>query len=79
MKAYKLVRSIGYTRNILNHFSFTLYDLETERIIRIQKPSADEYVQLCGRRVMEWMPWENDDDGIDIIVPMEKWDIDTFK
>jgi hypothetical protein len=56
MKVYKLVRSIGYTRNILNHFSFTLYDLETERIVRIQKPSADEYVQLCGRRVMEWMP-----------------------
>lgn len=56
MKVYKLVRSIGYTRNILNHFSFTLYDLETERIIRIQKPNADEYVQLCGRRVMEWMP-----------------------
>lgn len=77
MKVYKLVRSIGYTRNILNHFSFTLYDIETERMIEIHNPNADEYVQLCGRDVMEWMPWENED-GIDIIVPMEKWDIDTF-
>lgn len=53
MKVYELVRSIGYTRNILNHFSFTLYDLETERIIEIQKPNVDEYIQLCGRDVME--------------------------
>jgi hypothetical protein len=86
MKVYELVRSIGYTRNILNHFSITMYDNETSNIVTVKRPSADEYVQLCGRDIMEWVPWsdylENADDptdGIDITVPMERWDMETFK
>ena len=85
MKVYKLVRSCGYTKNILDHFSFTIWDNETQHMISVSKPTADDYIQLAGRNVLEWSPWGDytpiDDkyDGIDITVSMEHWDRDTFK
>lgn len=77
MKVYKLVRSMGYIKNNLSHVSFVIMNLETDQIINVKNPTVDDYIHLCGRYVVEWMPWK-DGQGIDIIVPMKKWDNMTF-
>ena len=79
MKVHKLVGSIGYSRNILNNFSFILWDKETDEMIRVDQPSSDEYIHLCGRDVVEWTPREDSEDsGIEIVVTMKHWDREIF-
>jgi hypothetical protein len=81
MKVYELVKTIGYTRNILEHFKFCIVDPTTEEIIDAGHISEDEFVELCGRKVLEWMPEEYDDDfiGITIFVEMKKFDVFKFR
>ena len=79
MKVYKLVQSVGYVKNILDHFDILLYNAETEDFITVHNPTIDEYVQLCGRDIIEWMPHEEDDfEGIDILVAQKSQDINFF-
>lgn len=83
MKVNDLVSSTGYTRNILSHFTITIYDVETDDFISIKNPTLDEYVNLCDRKVLEWYPEDLLDDTnnciVDIYVKMKKTDYETFK
>lgn len=84
MKVNDLVSSIGYTRNILSHFSIILYNVNTDNLITIKAPTADEYIHLCDRKIIDWSPedfFDDDDekDHIAIYVKMKKKDYETFK
>jgi len=81
MKVYELVSTIGYTKNILSHIVFFVWDDEISDGITIRQCSADDYIHLCGRDVLEWCPLEdfeiednNSKAGISITVAMEKHD-----
>lgn len=80
MKVYNLVKKCGYIRNVLDHIKFEIFNSETDDFIEI-KPTADSYIALCNRKVLEWFPAEesNDFDGIYIYVKMKKNDYFTFK
>lgn len=81
MKVNELVKSSGYTKDILSHFIITLFDNDTDYFICIKEPTLDEYVHLCDRKVLEWYPDDFHDDSkyIDIYVKMQEKDCVTFK
>ena len=74
-----LLKTYGYTRDRLNHFSFALFDPRTEDWINIPRPTADEYVYLCDRKVESWMESLDEEDLIEIIVEMEPNDLIIFR
>lgn len=82
MKVNDLVSSIGYTKNILSHFSIVLYNVNTDNFITIKAPTADEYIHLCNRKIIDWSPedfFEDEKNHIVVYVKMKKKDYETFK
>ena len=76
-----LVSTIGYTRGRLEHFSFSLWDSKHDFWLTIDHPTADEYVLLCDREIIDWMPEVADTDEevvININVDLELEDIYRF-
>lgn len=69
-----LVSTIGYTKNRLDHFVFSLWDSDNDDWIIIKHASADDYVFLCDRPVEEWIISEFSDNKIDIFIKMEEGD-----
>jgi hypothetical protein len=53
MKVNDLVSSIGYTKNILSHFSIVLYNAGADDFMTIKAPTADEYIHLCDRKIID--------------------------
>lgn len=53
MKVNDLVSSIGYTKNILSHFSIILYNADADDFMTIKAPTADEYIHLCDRKIID--------------------------
>lgn len=74
-----LLSSYGVTRNILNHFKFTIWDAQNDDWIIIDHASADDYVYLCDREVDSWVISDEDDKKIEIFLTMEDQDHYHFK
>lgn len=74
-----LVSTIGYTRNRLSHFHFTIWNPETDEWIIIKEPNADEYILLCDREIVDWLPSDCEDGKIEINLMMEDGDLLKFK
>ena len=53
MKVNDLVKTIGYTRNRLDHFVFYLYEPYEDSWITIRNATTDDYIHLCDRSVQE--------------------------
>lgn len=79
MKVNDLVKTSGYTVNILSHFVITLYDKDNDIFIEIQNPTLDEYTKLCNRSIIEWYISDEYNNSIEIVVKMKKTDYETFK
>lgn len=78
MKVNDLVKTIGYTRNRLDHFVFYLWRSQDDKIIKIDNPTLDEYVFLCDREVNDWIPSGDDTDRIDVTIDLVTEDLDIF-
>lgn len=76
MTVNDFVRTIGYTKNRLNHFNFYIFDDNVEDGILISHPTVDDYIFLCDREVSEWMI--DDIDNICLILKMEPSDREVF-
>ena len=79
MKVNDLVKTCGYTKDVLSHFIIILYDKDNEVFIPIQNPTSDEYIKLCDRSVLDWCVTDERDNSIEIYVKMKKTDYETFK
>ena len=77
VKVNDLVKTIGYTRNRLDHFEFYLFDSYNDDWITIKKATVDEYILLCDRDINEWMIEDNDKMSITIRMILE--DKENFK
>lgn len=76
MTVNDFVKTIGYTKNRLNHFNFYIFDDHSEDGILILHPTTDDYIFLCDREVSEWMI--DDIDNMCLILEMEPSDRETF-
>lgn len=74
-----MIKRYGYIRNRLNHFTFSIFNPQREDWIVIKHPTADEYIYLCDREIIDWMPSEDDEKEIDITIYMIPEDYDTFR
>lgn len=80
MTVNDMVKTFGYTRNRLTHFTISLYDAAEAYWISIKHPNADEYVYLCDRIVTDWMvDCDGDNEEVDITVKMKSQDYILFK
>lgn len=78
MKVNDLVKTIGYTRNRLDHFEFNLYAPYNDDWILIKNPTADDYIFLCDREIQEWMI-EDSNNIMSVIILMIPEDREIFK
>ena len=76
MTVNDFVKTIGYTKNRLDHFNFYIFDPLDEDGILINHPTTDDYIFLCDREVSEWMI--DDIDKMCIILNMEPSDKQVF-
>ena len=53
MKVNDLVKTIGYNRNRLSHFTFYLYNYHNDDGLTISDPSLDDYIFLCDRKILD--------------------------
>ncbi len=74
-----IVSTIGFTRDILSHFEFSLWDPKHDSWILIKHPTIDDYIFLCDREVNEWTFSDTSNDKIDIYVDLEEEDRIRFK
>lgn len=74
-----MVKTYGYTRDRLNHFIFSIYNPATTEWVTIKHPTADEYVYLCDRLVIDWMVDLDEEDEINITVYMIPQDYEVFR
>lgn len=74
-----MVKTFGYTRNRLNHFTISIFDFSSDNFALIKHPTADEYVFLCDRPVIDWMVSSEDEDEVDITVTFTPSDFDVFR
>lgn len=74
-----MVKTFGYTRDRLNHFTISIFDFSTDGFATIRHPTADEYVFLCDRPVIDWMVSSEDEDEVDITVTFIPSDFDVFR
>lgn len=79
MTVNDMVKTFGYIRDRLNHFTISIFDFSTECFATIKHPTADEYVFLCDRPVIEWMVNSEDEDEVDITVAFIPSDFDVFR
>lgn len=71
-----LVKTIGYTRNKLDHFKFYIWNPVMDDWITLRKTTADQYVHICDREVLDWMVNE---EVISVNVRMVDSDYETFR
>ena len=76
MKVNDLVKTIGYTRNRLDHFVFNLYEPYEDNWITIRNATVDDYIYLCDRSVQEWAI---ESEVMSIIIYMKDKDKENFK
>lgn len=74
-----LVKTIGYTRNKLDHFEFCIWNPVLDDWITLRNTTADQYVHICDREVIDWMIDDIDDDMISINMHMVDSDYETFR
>jgi hypothetical protein len=74
-----LVKTIGYTRNKLDHFEFCIWNPVLDDWITLRNTTADQYVHICDREVIDWMIDDIDDDMISINMRMVDSDYETFR
>lgn len=74
-----LVKTIGYTRNKLDHFEFCIWNPVLDDWITLRNTTADQYVHICDREVIDWMIDDLDDDMISINMRMVDSDYETFR
>lgn len=74
-----LVKTIGYTRNKLDHFEFCIWNPVMDDWITLRKTTADQYVHICDREVLDWMISDVDEDMISVNVRMVDSDYETFR
>lgn len=80
MTVNDMIKTFGYTRNRLAHFTISLYDTTEAYWISIKHPNADEYVYLCDRTVIDWMiNCDGDNEEVDITVKLKPQDYILFK
>ena len=48
-----MVKTFGYTHDKLNHFTISIFDFSTDGFVTIRHPTADEYIFLCNRPVID--------------------------
>lgn len=77
MKVNDLVKTIGYTRNRLDHFVFYLYEPYEDSWITIRNATTDDYIHLCDRSVQEWTI--EPENVMSIIIYMKDKDKEIFK
>lgn len=54
MKVNDFVKTIGFIKNKLKHFSFYLYDdNDYNNSISINEVTLDDYIHLCDRKVID--------------------------
>lgn len=74
-----IVKSIGYTRDKLNHFEFCIWNPMTDEWITIRKPTSDEYIYICDREIIDWMIDDIGEDVISINLRMINSDYENFR
>ena len=74
-----IVKTIGYTRNKLDHFEFCIWNPITDDWITIRKATSDEYIHICDREVIDWMIDDINEDTISINLRMIDSDYENFK
>lgn len=74
-----MLKTYGYTRNKLDHFTISIFNPSTDDWITIKHPTADEYIHLCDRPVIDWMSSLGNEDEIEITVYTLPGDFDTFR
>jgi len=74
-----MIKTYGYTHNKLNHFNISIFNPSTDDWITINHPTADEYIHLCDRLVIDWMESSDEKETIDITVYAVPGDFDTFR
>lgn len=72
----ELIKTYGYTRDKLTHFNVLIFNPITDDWITIKNPTADEYIHLCDRVVVDWMVGENE--TVDITVYFQPNDFEVF-
>ena len=55
-----LVKSYGYTRDRLTHFEISIWYSDQDEWATIKAPSADEYIEVCDRPIVDWMIEDDD-------------------
>lgn len=74
-----IVKSIGYTRDKLDHFEFCIWNPMTDEWITIRKPTSDEYIYICDREIIDWMIDDIGEDIISINLHMIDSDHENFR
>lgn len=74
-----LVKTIGYTRNKLNHFEFCIWNPVLDDWITLHNITADQYIHICDREVIDWMVNDIDADTISVNIYMIDSDYETFR
>ena len=74
-----LVKTIGYIRNKLNHFEFCIWNPVLDDWIILRNVTADQYVHICDREVIDWMINDIDADTVSINIRMIDDDYETFR
>ena len=74
-----LVSTIGFTRNRLDHFTFSIWDTKEDIWILIEHPTIDDYILLCTREVDEWIFNEKEPEKVDIFLSAISSDHFNFK
>lgn len=72
----ELIKTYGYTRDKLTHFNISIFNPITDDWITIKHPTADEYIQLCDRQIIDWMIGE--DETVEITVYSCPNDFENF-
>lgn len=73
-----MLKTYCYTRNKLNHFNISIFNPFTDNWITIKHPTADEYIYLCDRNIVDWTINAEEEDTIDITVYMLPDDQEIF-
>lgn len=48
-----MIKTYGYTRDKLSHFNIAIFNPITDDWITIKHPTADEYIHLCDRSIVD--------------------------
>lgn len=76
MTVNDMVKNYGYTRDRLSHFVFCIYNPSSSDFLTIEDTTADDYILLCDREVVDWI---NEEDKICITLYLIPEDYDNFR